>query len=232
MSGEQFTEDFLSVNPQGQVPVLIHNGNVITESSIISEYVDETFKGIELMPPSSYQRSLIRHWMRFIDDRVHACAGVVTLASVGRTIQRQRPVSDVLEEITKTPDSAVQQMKLSLFEAGVEAPEFSSAFCHLMEFTVRVAEALKCEDWLVGEEFSLADISVLPYVIRLEHLGLDFLWHEKRYWGFKKWLSRIKGSSAYDAAVSSFVGEEKLALMAYSGECVVAYAQNNPELLK
>ena len=33
--------------------------------------------------------------------------------------------------------------------------------------------------WLAGKEFSLADIGYAPYITRLDHLQLQFLWDKR-----------------------------------------------------
>jgi glutathione S-transferase len=42
-TGEQHKPQFLKLNPRGVVPVLVHDGNVIIESNIIMEYVEDAF---------------------------------------------------------------------------------------------------------------------------------------------------------------------------------------------
>jgi glutathione S-transferase len=50
----------LAVNPLGKVPVLIHRGKALNESSIINEYLDEVYPDTPLMPADPYQRALSR----------------------------------------------------------------------------------------------------------------------------------------------------------------------------
>src|SRR5271169_6749430 len=40
---EQHSPEFVKLNPNGQVPVLVHDGNVITESTVINEYLEDAF---------------------------------------------------------------------------------------------------------------------------------------------------------------------------------------------
>ena len=40
-SGEQLTPEFKKMNPRGVVPVLVHDGNTIVESSVICSSLDE-----------------------------------------------------------------------------------------------------------------------------------------------------------------------------------------------
>ncbi|KAL2247405.1 probable glutathione S-transferase parC [Sesamum indicum] len=64
----------LQMNPvHKQVPVLIHNGNPISESLIIVEYIDEVWKDKcpDLLPAHPYQRAHARFWADFVDRKVY-----------------------------------------------------------------------------------------------------------------------------------------------------------------
>jgi len=58
--GEQHSEVFREINPQGLVPVLVHKGKVITQSMAICEYLDECFEQYPLLPAPPLQRARIR----------------------------------------------------------------------------------------------------------------------------------------------------------------------------
>lgn len=66
MRGEQFSEDFLAVNPYGKVPVLDDNGIVITESAAICTWLAEKYAGGRLIPvEDSVQRGRYYQWTFF-----------------------------------------------------------------------------------------------------------------------------------------------------------------------
>ncbi|KAM0026535.1 putative glutathione transferase [Helianthus debilis subsp. tardiflorus] len=50
--------DLLKYNPVNKkVPVLIHNGNPISESLVIVEYIDDAWKGLPIMPRDAYEKA-------------------------------------------------------------------------------------------------------------------------------------------------------------------------------
>ncbi|KAF3437697.1 hypothetical protein FNV43_RR20453 [Rhamnella rubrinervis] len=59
----------LKLNPvYKQVPVLVHNGKPITDSLVILEYIDETWKhGPKLLPQHPYRRAQVRFWASFLE---------------------------------------------------------------------------------------------------------------------------------------------------------------------
>ena len=62
---------YLSLNPNGVVPTLVHDGRVMLESSVICQYLDETFPDPALMPADPYARAQARTWLKIFDDVVH-----------------------------------------------------------------------------------------------------------------------------------------------------------------
>ena len=67
----QRTPEFLSVNPEGLVPVLVDGDRTITQSLAIIEYLEETHPQPPLLPPSPADRAQVRALALAIACDVH-----------------------------------------------------------------------------------------------------------------------------------------------------------------
>jgi len=63
------SEELLAVSPYGKVPVLVVNGEVIYESAVINEYLEETYPEKPLMPEAAYARAQVRIWTDYVASR-------------------------------------------------------------------------------------------------------------------------------------------------------------------
>ncbi len=65
--------DYYQINPKGYVPVLmLDNGELLTEGSVISEYIADLNPAANLAPPvGTMARTRLREWMAFISTEVH-----------------------------------------------------------------------------------------------------------------------------------------------------------------
>lgn len=69
--GEQLGEVFRSINHQGLVPVLLHEGHVLTQSMAICEYLEEKFPQYPLLPADAIGRAQVRSLALQIACEIH-----------------------------------------------------------------------------------------------------------------------------------------------------------------
>lgn len=65
--GEQYSSEYQKINPAREVPALIHEGQIITQSVAIIEYLDETFPNPALCPKEPGARARIRQYCEIIN---------------------------------------------------------------------------------------------------------------------------------------------------------------------
>src|SRR5436190_23745127 len=69
LAGDQLKPEYLKLNPNGVVPTLDHDGNIIIDSSVIIEYLDEIApEPVSFTSKEAVERARMRALMRFIDE--------------------------------------------------------------------------------------------------------------------------------------------------------------------
>ncbi len=79
LAGDQLKPDYLALNPNGVVPTLDHDGQIVIDSSVIVEYLDEVEPdAANFTPRDPVKRAAMRALMRFIDEMPAAAVRVPT----------------------------------------------------------------------------------------------------------------------------------------------------------
>src|SRR5262249_9650034 len=177
---------YLSLNPNGVVPTLVHDGKVILESSVICQYLDETFPEPGLMPRDPYARAQARTWLKFFDDDVHAALRQASFELLYRPLLAEMPSAELEERLARHPDPVRARRFRDAARGAAGFAAIQQAVLSFRGIVGRVDAALKQNEWLAGAHYSLADVAMSPFVERLDHLGMGDLWepfpHAKR-WG-------------------------------------------------
>jgi glutathione S-transferase len=100
---EQHEPWFVEINPNGQVPVLVHDGEVITESTIINEYLDEVFPEIPLRPADPFLRAQMRIWNKFVDEYFCPALSMIGWHVMVRKIAQSLDKKQLEEMLAKIP---------------------------------------------------------------------------------------------------------------------------------
>lgn len=85
--GEQFHADFLALNPQGRVPVLVAQNQVLTQSSAIVEYLEEVCPEPPLLPEDPLDRAYVRSLMQLIACDIHPLNNLCVLSHLKNTVR-------------------------------------------------------------------------------------------------------------------------------------------------
>jgi len=206
--GENFSEAYRKINPKTVVPVLVHDDRRIFESTVIMEYLDDTFPEQPFRPDEPYDCAQMRLWTKRVDEDLHSAVGIVTLASVFRAAQLQNSRADVLAEIERIPSSESRKLRLAIYERGIEAPEFQAAFRAIQTLIGDMADTLRRETWLAGPAYSIADAAVAPYILRLQHLHLESIWSGDDASGVADWFDGVARQPAFQNGVTANIPPE------------------------
>ena len=203
---EQFSDWYLSINPKGVVPSLDHDGRIVTESTLICEYIDDMFPEPRLIPSDPYQRTRMRRWSKAVDEDLFDATRELSFSAMFRERMRNMTPAEREVRFRNVGDPVKRSRFMSTYEQGVESAyvyegiaAFESAF-DTMEAYLSTAEEGNNELWLLGSDFTLADVNMMPFVARLHYLNLLDIWLVDRP-RIRKWFTRSQDRPSFKYAI-------------------------------
>ena len=198
---ENLDPDYLKLNPNGVVPTLVHDGRVLIESVFIIQYLDEIFPAPPLSPADPYERAQMRIWMDRIEHVLHRNINIVSWIKQGR-YKRFEGMSEA--ELQAVLDAQATEEKRRLLrnrlKQGVSEEDMDFAEARVGEVLDGMEAQMASTDWLCGDDFSLADISVAPFIERFEANGNDALTDWDRRPRVGAWWERVKARESFKTA--------------------------------
>jgi glutathione S-transferase/GST-like protein len=186
---EQHTREFLHLNPQGQVPVLIDEDRVITETSLMIQYIDAKVGGAPLAAETCADRYRMHVWSKMADDYFAPALAVLGwhMRMAGRLTTDVREMAAAGLNRLPVERQAIWRTAL----ADSYSPEqLDTARRSLSIMASRLEEGLRGSDWLAGPRYSLAEIAVFPMARALSKLLPELI----NDWGTPRvvnWLARV-----------------------------------------
>lgn len=155
---EQHSEWFVAINPEGQVPVLDHDGTIITHTTVINEYLEDVFPDTPLRPRDAIGAARMRYWNKFVDEHVmnyvsmhgwHRMVGVIA-----RNIQ-----SGEFEQLMERIPLPDQRKKWQTARSGFSEADLAHATDKIIYAVDKVEAQLHKTQWIAGDAYTLADIN-------------------------------------------------------------------------
>ena len=205
LRGDQNDPTYMKLNPNGVVPTLVHDSNVIVESSLILYYLDDAFPYPPLMPNTPVARHRVRLYNKLIDEYVHNSCTIMTFATAFRARFLKVPREQWLAEIDKAPLKRRAEYKRSVIEHGLDSEFVVDALGQHRKMISWMVDDLKRGPYLAGETFTNADCAVIPYILRLELLKLGAMWQQ--YPAVSDWWARVRERPSVKATIFDRMSE-------------------------
>ena len=191
---ENISDEYFSINPNGLVPTLIDDGVVHIESNDIIDYLDETYPMPSLR---SVNNAEMMEWLHLAAAiHVPACKPYVYATKIAPKIKK------TAEEQAKY-DSLQKNQELKEFhskhagEKSFATSDFDKAKAILGACFTKLEVALEDHTWIMGDQFTLADISWIPLYFVIVGCGYDFT----HYPNIRRWAASFEARDSYREGV-------------------------------
>lgn len=188
---EQHEPEFVAINPNGQVPVLVHNGNVITESTVINEYLDDVFPEIPLRPANPVWRAHMRAWNKFVDEYFCPALSMIGWHLMVRKVARSLDKEQLDKVLAKIP-LREQRDKWATVAGESFTEEQLAESRRKLKVSIDKAEAILAESiWLAGPQYSLADLNSFSMIAGVDRIHPEIM-NENDAPRTREWLRRMQ----------------------------------------
>ena len=162
-------DEFLALNPAGEVPVLVEpDGTALSGGTVICEFLDEIHPDPPLLGSHSLERAEVRRLVDWFDRKFNheVTENLVTEKMLKRILGRGEPDSRAIR-------------------AGL------TNIHHHLDYITYLVERRR---WLAGDQVSLADIAAAAHLSSVDYLG-DVPWNDHA--SAKDWYARIKSRPSF-----------------------------------
>jgi len=193
------TPEYLALNRNGVVPTIVHDGNVLTESSCIISYVDDAFAGPALKPQGAMDRARMWWWLKRADECLPYIGILTYTISMRPEILKKSP-DELKAYIEGIPNASARERRRKIIENGYDNPDFAPAVRALDLMLNDIEAALQATGWLAGPEYSLADTAMTPLIERMDELRCQPMWERSRP-ALTDWWARIRARPSHSAVL-------------------------------
>jgi glutathione S-transferase len=195
LEGDQLKPDYLKLNPNGVVPTLDHDGAIVLNSIVITEYLDEVSPDKSFSPEDPVERARMRALMHFIDEMPAAAVRVPTFNLAFLPSFQKMSREDFVAMAESKPIRREFMMKMG--QTGFPKAEMDDALNRLRRTYQRMeAEIDKSGGpWLMGKKITLADVAMMPQLVRMDDLGMSSQWKDLP--GVTRWYDSIRAHPAF-----------------------------------
>lgn len=193
---EQHKPEFVKINPNGQVPVLVHDGAVINESTVINEYLEDVFPQVQLRPEDPVERAQMRIWNKFVDEYFCPALSMIGWHTMVRKVAQKLKKDELDEILSHIPLKEQRDKWATIAGSSFTEEQLADSRRKLGVSIERMEKLLQKSRWLTGPTYSLADVNSFSIVA-----GVPRFFPELMKPRATEWLAEMNTRPAVKAAL-------------------------------
>jgi glutathione S-transferase len=214
---EQHEPWFIAINPEGQVPVVDHNGIIITHTTVIGEYLEDAFPDAPpLRPADPVGKARMRYWQKFTDEHVMNYVSIHGWHRMVGVIARSVEAGEFEKLVERIP-LYEQRVKWRTARSGFSEADLANATRKIEVAVDKAEQQLRQTKWIAGDMYTLADINFFSMCGFAVQRMFPEMQVEKRAPRFVDWVARMHERPGVKAALA-MPNRTNPALRTFTGE--------------
>lgn len=198
-ANEHATPEYQAINPNGVVPTLVHDGQVVIESNDILVYLEQHFPEPSLSPSDPAERAAMQERIAEA-GAIQPALKALSHELLFRPFRKIGPDEVALFERSHRDAELVAFMRDYSEEGPAWQRRVETARAEMEAALDRLEAALGESEWLSGAAFGLADVSWVVNANRLTQAQYPL---EARP-GFRAWYGKAAARPAFEPAVAAY----------------------------
>jgi glutathione S-transferase len=200
MAFENLQPQYLAINKKAVVPTLRHDGELIPESSIINEFLDDLYPDPPLKPVDALARARMRYWVKVEEDELFTAIRPASLNLMMKQVFARYSSAELDRLLATHPRQYQVPLLKKMFTEPFDPKAVEQSRRSLAATLGRIEKTLSTNGpWLAGASYSLADIAAAPVIDRIERLGMAGVWADLP--SVSAWVKNVKARPAYQKAL-------------------------------
>ena len=204
MKLEQHSADYKARSPKSIVPLLVDQGELMDDTGFALQYLDERYPQPRLAPATPAELYDVQAWAAWLGGVMGGICADVRLLGWNYVMLNAIPADELAKFRTKVaalPKQLQSGWSAVWNDAEASEDQLANAKERIQKTVNRIETSLAASGWIVGDAYSITDISAFAYIHTLPELLPDMVNNDNTP-NIMQWLAAINGRSAVKDALA------------------------------
>jgi GST-like protein len=184
---------------EGEGPVLVVDGEAMSEAVFLAQYFDEAAGGHGLQPSDPYARWQMLMWCRQATERLSPAVAYLGNLAYSQAKLAEVPLAQFETLLASIESEDLRGRWQALRDGAIDAAQVADSKAKIAQFAERIESQLgDGRDWLMGD-FSIADLETYAWLRSMRELEAEAFAGRGRCLA---WMDRVEARPSVRAALA------------------------------